>query len=278
MSRRKKGNSGGDSNNWLNTYADMVTLLLTFFVLMYSSSTTDAEKWQFLVEAFTGGGNALMVNEEDPNEEGEGFKASDGQNTVKSLDELKESMDKLYNSLKEYVEENDLDTNDQVEIQRSEEYVFIRFSDKISFGGYSAILKPEFEKILDIVASGIDEVSQYVEEIIIAGHTALVQSDIDEFGDRQLSQERAFNTLKYIDIHSNIDSSLFTAVGYGRFRPIADNDTEEGRARNRRVEIFISRKGSPKSFIDAIYDQLNNPPSESHVEEDMRSEGVEVKD
>lgn len=258
MARKKKQDDGA-AGSWLNTYADMVTLLLTFFILLYSMSSLDQEKYEMLVEAFSSGANVIVAPDDyDP---GDSLidDGSTSETPVIDVEDL-EGLDILYEMISKYVEDNQLQND--VLIEKSDDSVFIRFKNNIFFDGYSSILKDSGKDILDVVAGGIDEAEFAIEEIIVAGHTATVEGDNTNI-DRILSSERAYNVLIYLQERNMFDPAKLVSVGYGRFRPIATNDTSEGRAENRRVEIYITKKGVSRSFTDYIYDILEERNSSS---------------
>ena len=246
--RNKKGTEGGGAS-WMETYSDMVTLLLTFFVMLYAMSTMDAQKYATIVGSLTKRMNPQayeqMVSSEQDEYQGTEGTGDDVENT---------DLDRLYAMLKQYVDENNL--NDQVQVSKSKEYVFIRFSDSVTFRGYSDILEQKGKDILDVLADGLALVDEYVEEVIIAGHTAKVEYDKTDI-DRSLSTDRANVVLKYLENKNVIDPSKYLAIGYGLYSPIADNSTSEGRAKNRRVEIYISRAGYPLSYTKKIQETIN---------------------
>ncbi|MDW5300374.1 MAG: flagellar motor protein MotB [Sedimentibacter sp.] len=246
MGRKRKTDGGGAS--WLETYSDMVTLLLTFFIMLYAMSTIDAQKYAIIVEAFSKG-NQVKETEEDLSGTG---KMDGGTVEIEEADE--ENIDQLYAMLKSYVDENNL--SESVELSKSEEYVFIRFSDEITFKGYSNTLNQSGKEILDVLAIGLELVDEYIEEVIIAGHTAAVENDKSNI-DRALSTDRANAVLQYLEGKGVISPAKYLAIGYGLYSPIADNSTTEGRAKNRRVEIYISRKGYPISYTKIISNTLN---------------------
>ena len=247
--KRKIDDSGGAS--WLETYSDLVTLLLTFFILMYSISTVDAQKYAKIAEAFSKGNVILSKDQLGAGAEIEGFTKDVPVEAI----EKPEDIDQLYKLITEYVEENNL--SESVDISKSEEYVFIRFSNDITFNGYSDKLNDSGIEILDVLAEGLRLVDDYVEEVIIAGHTASVVNDNSTI-DRNLSTERANNVLKHLEGKNVIDPAKYLAIGYGLHDPIADNNTSEGRAKNRRVEIYISRVGHPVSYTNIIKEKIND--------------------
>ncbi len=234
----------------METYSDMVTLLLTFFIMLYAMSTIDAQKYASIIASISKAMNPVAYQEQ--------MEAQEAQEMIESIDSNEEEepyeLNMLYTLLKQYVEENELEQ--QVMVKKAEEYVFIRFSDSVTFRGYSDILERSGKEILDILAEGLQLVDEYIEEVVIAGHTAKVEYDYTDI-DRSLSTNRANVVLKYLDDKQVIDSAKYLAIGYGLYSPIADNSTPEGRAKNRRVEIYISRKGYPISYTKKIQETIN---------------------
>ena len=243
----------------METYSDMVTLLLTFFVMLYAMSTIDAQKYASIIASISKAMNPAAYEEMM-----EDNKTEEMMDSIDSYDEeeVPDELNVLYTLLKQYVEENGLEQ--QVSVKKAEEYVFIRFSDSITFRGYSDILESRGKEVLDILAEGLALVDEYIEEVVIAGHTAKVEYDYTDI-DRALSTNRANVVLKYLDDKKAIDSAKYLAIGYGLYSPIADNSTPEGRAKNRRVEIYISRKGYPISYTKKIQETINKK-EEGNVE------------
>jgi chemotaxis protein MotB len=260
MARRKRRDTGGGAS-WMETYSDMVALLLTFFILLYAMSTVDAQKYATIVASFSKEMNPVVYYnqgsqsiEEENNEEVE---LND-----EAIEPEENELDQLYTLLKQYVDDNDL--NNQVEVSKSVEYVFIRFSDSVTFRGYSDILEPSGKDILDVLAYGLETVDEYIEEVIIAGHTAEVAYDKTDI-DRSLSTDRANVVLKYLENKNVINPAKYLSIGYGLYSPIANNTTPEGRAKNRRVEIYISREGYPISYTKKIQETINKDKESNNL-------------
>ena len=266
--RKKKEESGGAS--WIVTYSDMVTLLLTFFIMLYAMSTIDAQKFAAIVASFSKEMNPEAYYQMMEAEAAEQV-VDDTYEETEEIEET-EDIDVLYTLLKQYIEENEL--AGQVEISKSEEYVFIRFSDSVTFRGYSDILEQKGKGVLDVLAEGLVMVDEYIEEVVIAGHTAKVEYDMTDI-DRSLSSNRANVVLKYLENKDVIDPAKYLAIGYGLYSPIADNSTPEGRAKNRRVEIYISRKGHPISYTKIIQDTINNGKADNNNLEYRRDTYIE---
>lgn len=224
--RKKRGGGGGA--NWMDTYGDMVTLLLCFFVMLYSMSTMDKEKWIALVESF----NPEAVTEQNPG----GHEVSN-QLTQAQVDA---DIEEIYQAMKDYVEEENLTT--QISITKGSGYVFISFDNTVFFDGDSYVLRDDGKVILDQVAACIAPVSHSVDEIRVLGHTAqeVADSPNNPTVDRFLASNRASVVTVYLQEKNILDPSRLVSVGYGQWRPVAGNDNSENRAKNRRVELLVT--------------------------------------
>jgi len=241
---------------WMNTYADMVTLILVFFVLLYSMSSIDQEKYQILVKAFTSDPQTLeRIEELEKQKEtqiDEPDKTVGGDGQTGEIDNL----NALYDHLKLYIETNNLQNS--VQIEKSDNLVYVRFMDSLFFEADSAVLKPGGTAILDYVGLALGEVEPYIQFIRIEGHTAEAAPGTSLVDDRELSTGRANEVLSYLENRYINDPSKLLAVGYGMYRPIAPNDTEENRAKNRRVEILVAQEDALQDELDKIYSLENN--------------------
>jgi chemotaxis protein MotB len=262
---KKREPEAVNTGAWLNTYADMITLVLTFFILLFAFSQINAKKYADLATALNG--NKKTVEVPKDYEPGGDFPGTGGSTSESGADdesnedleaEAKESIDALYNILTHYVEENNL--SGDVSLARLDDEIFIRFGDKILFDGYSDVLRQSGKEILDILVVGIEQAQKYIESINIAGHTAKVENESAEI-DRKLSSGRANEVLLYMENKGILDASKLSAVGYGLYKPIDTNDTTEGRAQNRRVEIYIIRKTQEKSKLEIFYELLKDRES-----------------
>lgn len=282
---RRKADPGGGGPNWLDTYADMVTLLLTFFVMLFAMSTMDATKWQKLVKAFStnkqataameqaiqsdalnsdsgpyfdADANASNVSSESGQEEGAG--SGEGSDQVTDFDSL-------YKYLNDYVHENGL--QDSVQVHKDENYTFLTFQNSIFFNGDSSELRDDGKKILDFVCDGIKNIPDQIGEIRFYGHTARAGNSTTTTAqafDRALSSDRAKNVLLYVQLKNIIDPAKMVSEGYGEYRPIVPHDgTEATRAKNRRVEIYISKAGKVSSVLDEVYKDIGSADSKGAV-------------
>ena len=247
--RKKSGNGGA---NWMDTYGDMVTLLLCFFVLLYSMSSIDSEKWELIVKSFNPDAKELsqiVINQEQNNYE---------HSVEGSMDspEIVDDFDKLYYTLSEYVSENDL--SGDIELSRGDGFTFITFRDNVFFDGDSFVLKEEGKVVLDEFCNAITDAVDSIQEIQILGHTSQARPDMpnEPVSDRFLSSNRATEVLLFIQQKNIIDPSKLVSCGYGQFRPISSFDTRESRAKNRRVEILITKTDSVVKSLDDYYSEV----------------------
>ncbi len=244
---KKRGKSQESGANWMDTYGDLVTLLLCFFVLLYSISTIDQAKWVQIVKSFNP--EAKDVSQiADPEQE-------DAVDDVPGSPEADE-FDDLYESLKKAIEQAGLDS--EVELFKGDGYSFITFRDNVFFDGDSSVIKEGGETILAQFASIISGVSSSVKEIEVLGHTTQADPNVpnDATGDRVLSAERAARVAAYLQERTNVSPANIVGVGYGQWRPIAPFDTEENRAKNRRVELLITKSDAVEHSLEEYYEDM----------------------
>ena len=233
---RKRTSQGEKGGNWMDTYGDMVTLLLTFFVMLYASSSIDEAKWQAIVQAFTSRGDIVneIVAEENPDQDSENPYIIDGELPE---GELPETFDQLYQYLVNYINNNSL--SDSIDISKGVSNIYLKFRDNIFFSGDSDVLLQEGKDILSSMSYGIHAVDDKIMGVKVSGHTA--KSEYSVVDDETLAAGRAVSVVNYLMSIDTVEPRKFVCQGYGEYRPIAPNDTEENRSKNRRVEITIVR-------------------------------------
>ncbi|MCS7281169.1 MAG: OmpA family protein [Desulfobacterota bacterium] len=220
---RKKGRTEEHENveRWLITYADVITLLLALFIMMYSFSKTDAEKYKevsrHLKSIFISGSRIL---------EGEGFGG-----VIDELDALRGELERELEDIKRSQGAN------QIQILRDERGVVIRILDRAFFDEGRADLKENAKKTIDKIAPVLKRIRN---PVMIEGHTDNVPIHNEYFRSNwELSVRRATEVVRYFIEKAKIPPNRLSASGFAEFRPIASNETEEGRALNRRIEIVI---------------------------------------
>lgn len=251
MAKRQKKAPGGA--NWMDTYGDMVTLLLCFFVLLYSMSTISEEKWKIIVKSFNPDAveTSQIVTRTEPNDNYDDPVEGDHDPS-----EIQEMFDDLYAKLVEYVEQNNY--QEDIELSKGDDYTFITFRDNVFFDGESYNIRPEGQAILDGICNAMATASDSIEEVRVLGHTSQASPDRlnEPVSDRFLSSNRATEVLLYIQMKNILEPRRLVSVAYGQFRPISSYDTREDRARNRRVELLITRKDSDAKSLDQYYREI----------------------
>lgn len=253
MSRRRRHKEeSGVPSDWLTTYSDMVTLLLCFFVLLFSFSTIDAEKWRQLLGSLQGNigvlesGNALppattgdLLDELDVDPEEILDKGSDEQSMEN--DEFIE----LYKSMSKYLEEHDIQA--ELELSAAHTEILLRFKEYILFDTGKADIKPDARDILDGIANVLLEFDEQIHRIRVEGHTDSRPINTYIYPTNwELSGGRAVGVVRYFQDRHDIPGNKLSYAGYGEYYPIDTNDTPEGMSRNRRVDITIVRATEPE--------------------------------
>ena len=267
MARKQEDEGGG---NWMDTYGDMVTLLFTFFVMLYSMSTVNEEKWAMLVRAFNIHNKEVVdqiVFGHSSQDGSEPFENAADQNTVgNQKDPVNSELDELLINIQRYVEQHNMEESisvsngsESIGINSSElseknsgnnsistgerpNNIYIQFKNDVLFMPDKSEMRDEAIDIIDFLGECLKNVDKEVAMIIIKGHTAISPTSIVD--SRLLSTDRAGVISNYLENNFEIASTKLYPIGLGEDYPIATNDTEEGRAQNRRVEIVIISKES----------------------------------
>ena len=245
MRVRKEEAPAAGSPAWMATFADMMTLLLTFFILLFSMSSVDMEKYKAFASAFSGGAGVFkgeMI-------EGGGILIGDGmtqlpgiENSVLDGQEEREKAKRLHGmeeEIQEYLEQNNM--ADKVETVNNGDYITIRFDDILLFDLGKARLKPESIDVLRKIGVLLEE---YLEDanvkLAFEGHTDNAPINTVQFPSNwELSAARAIAVAKFFIEELDFNPKQISTEGFGEYVPIEPNDTAEGRATNRRVEIKI---------------------------------------
>jgi len=236
--RKRKSQDGHIDESWLLPYADLLTLLLALFIVLFASSSVDEAKFSQISSVFNEifeGGRGVMDNsapttvpvpQDSTGEESENSSYLEDQ---RSLGEIQEKLDN-------YIAVNELENQFQTKL--TDEGLLVTIRDSILFETGKATISPQYESL----AKDIGELLLFDKprQIVITGHTDNVPIHTAEFDSNwDLSAMRAYNFLKIIVRNNDLDPRLFSTKGYGEHHPIASNDTAEGRSKNRRVEVLI---------------------------------------
>lgn len=254
MKRRHRPKNNG-APKWMVTYSDMITLVLVFFILLFSMSQIDAMKFEQVTESFQSRAildflpSAIDLEENPPssgNDE-DGFGESNDVhhlNESRMTDYLEEwenkedALSKLMDDIEVFLEEEGL--TDDVTANRTEEGVVLVLQETILFDRGEAELLEPGQAFLDEIGGLLESVPNNVR---IEGHTdTRPMSSYRYPSNWELSGARASRVIRYLVDEFDLKDNRFSLIGYGEVKPVAKNDTSENMAKNRRVEIIILEK------------------------------------
>ncbi|HAQ07754.1 MAG TPA: flagellar motor protein MotB [Bacillus bacterium] len=246
MSRRRKKKEHHEEHmdeSWLIPYADLLTLLLALFIVLFAMSSVDAVKFQQMSKAFndvfTGGTGVFDFQSplpegqmESPDERKEDVEKHDEVDGAKDFEELLA----VQNKVNSYIEEKKL--KDKLETSLTDEGLLVSIRDNVLFESGRAEVRTEDLNIANEIANLL--IMDPPRNIIISGHTDNVPIRTARYESNwELSVMRAVEFMKIILKNQQLDPRWFSAKGFGEFQPVASNDSAEGKAKNRRVEILI---------------------------------------
>jgi chemotaxis protein MotB len=220
----------------MTTYSDLVTLLLCFFVLLFSFSVIDAKKFEAIIRSFQGS-LGVLDSGKTIDEDQYISQALQSSRLMREQEEA-ESMEWLYRQLDEYIQQNNLEGT--VVLGVEERGLLIRFKDQVLFDSGKAVIRKDGEPIVQSIG---EILKQNDRAIRVEGHTDNVPMHSLLYPSNwELSTARAVNVVKFFIERVGIAPTRLSAAGYSEYHPIADNDTAENRQKNRRVDVVILRK------------------------------------
>jgi chemotaxis protein MotB len=248
VSRLKRDNSDVGNDDWMQTYADMVTLLMAFFVLLFSFSSVDAQKFESMLQSVQ---SALGIKLEMkmgatpiPPSEDQKELVVDAKELIKreDMEQLKKVRDRLERNMASKL------PGATMKMELEPRGLAIRFADTVLFDTGKAQLKDDAKPILKLFS---EEMKGLPNHVRVEGHTDNRPINTPRFPSNwELSTARANQVLRYLLQLDGLKATRLSAAGYGEYRPVATNDTPEGRAKNRRVDLIILRlsygEGEPK--------------------------------
>ncbi len=261
MAKRKPEEPPKGAPAWTSTFGDLMNLLLCFFVLLFSMSTVDAQKFELMAASFsqtfsvfsagaTAIGDGVLIsngvsqlNELDNYINSTG-RDNEGETVPENLETAMEEIDKakleeseeLAEKIEEAVEEANLEK--EVDIEFTSQYVQLTLNGALLFDSGSVDIKEDAYPMMNQIAKILERYAANTVEI--EGHTDNVPMSGSKYSNNdELSSGRALSVFYFLDENSNLDMSKVKHSGRGEYQPIADNSTPEGRAKNRRVEIKI---------------------------------------
>lgn len=266
MKRKERGEE--NTQEWLNTYADMITLVLTFFVLLYSISNVNITKLEQIANAMQKklGLETNVKLEDVPQDLKYPAVGEDSVPNGIPTDQPLTEMQSMASSVQQYME----DQNIQVSVTSRENYMYLRFKNDLLFGPDSSVLLDNSESALNYIGTMLREDDGEISAVYINGHTA--ESAGSLVNDRILSSERAANVAIYLEEKAGVDPRKLITRGYGKYYPIADNTTKEGREQNRRVDMIILGQDFQMSDVAEEDAEIFNPVSPFDVPGAMNTE------
>lgn len=254
---------------WMNTFSDLMNLLLCFFVLLFSMSTMDAQKFELVAASFS---DSFSIFSSGATSFGEGILISNGVSQLNELDEYMNSMGQSADSdetdsvidvtdeeqreqveeqireeqtkesemlaelIEEVVKEEKLEK--EVDIDFTSQYVELTLNGALLFDSGKADIKEDGNVLLDKLGIILEKYAKSTIEI--EGHTDNVPIHNSSFkSNNDLSSARALSVFEYLIGHTSLNPAMVKHSGRGEYVPVADNSTPEGRTKNRRVEIKI---------------------------------------
>ncbi len=238
---------------WITTFSDMMSLLLTFFILLFSMSSVETVKFKQLLQSIK---SALGVQQVPEMGTREGLEMINHQAEVKenAVDELggivQAELENIKSQVEEFIFKNKLAGN--VSVKLDARGAVITISDMILFSEgeaeFTASARPILKKLAKIL-------NQFSYQIHVEGHTDNLPIKNDRYPSNwELSAARACEIVRFF-IDAGIDPTRLRAIGFAQYRPIADNSTPEGRAKNRRVEIVYVREDIRKKITRKFHGQ-----------------------
>ena len=222
---------------WLLTYADMITLLLALFIILFAISNISKVKFQRLATAISGGFNNYDSTNNPPN--GGVVGNVHGHNGQANMAAIKAQLDK-------YIAQSRLQSKVQTHIG-PQGLVITLLSDKTYYDSGSANLRPETKDLLDVVAAQIRGVRN---DVRVEGNTDSVPISTPLYPTNwELSAARATGVTRYLVEHEKIVPTRISFAGYGQFRPKFPNDSDAHRQENRRVDVVILN-GQPSPGVE----------------------------
>jgi chemotaxis protein MotB len=267
MARRKRPEEHENLERWLISYADFITLLFAFFVVMYSISSINEGKYRVLSDTMVAAFNTppktlqpIQVGEEGVSGEPSPIKpdkasAAVAPGVIEQLAQMAQSNElgqiatDFERAMMPLIEE------DLINVSRNELWVEIEINTSILFDSGSAVLEDDAMPVLGQLA---DVLKKYPNYIQVEGFTDNVPIATTGFPSNwELSAHRAASVV-HLFMDKGVQPDRMAAIGYGEYRPVAENATAEGRRRNRRVVLVILADEKARRALDI---QRNNEPA-----------------
>jgi chemotaxis protein MotB len=252
MSKRKEHHEEHHDERWLVSYADFITLLMVLFVVLYSMSQVNVEKYKILADsmrtAFSIGGPSQVVDSQINQAGGNKEDGSSKPIVVPGIPEGPTQSEEVAGQLTAMLASQNL--GNQVSVQTNIEGVLISLSEKLIFKEGQVELPAEALPVLDTITKMLSPIDN---KIKLVGHTNNTPSTNPNYPTNwELSVARAMTVAKYL-INAGISPERLIVSGQGEYAPVFPNDTEQHKELNARVEIVIIYK------VDSNIIDINSP-------------------
>lgn len=247
---------GGGMERWLISYADFITLLMVFFVVMYAMSKVDIAKYAAMANSLSvvlKGQSSSVLNSMGPSfvPGMSGQQTNQGQSDNSANQAQLEEVKKVVN---EFIKKQDQEAarvqqagntnvtklSDSIIIYEQERGLVISFKDTLLFASGSDELTPRARNIIGGVGAALKKIPNYIR---VEGHTDNLPISNSRFPSNwELSVLRASNVVHVLSDSAGIEPSRLSIVGYGEYRPLVSNEDNLTRAMNRRVDIVILKQ------------------------------------
>lgn len=229
--RRPKAKASGGAPLWMTTFSDMMSLLLTFFILLFSMSSVSEDKFQAASQSLQ---NALLNGTGSGVLEG-GNLVTEDEHPDGTSPEVPLEVQEMYEEVQEFVAENELGST--ISLSRDDKGIYVDIKESILFASGQAAVKDQGTETLDLVG---ELLNKFNNRVIIEGYTDDVPVGNSKYSSNwELSVDRAVSVVRYLSEQKKVSPVRLSAVGYGEYRPVVPNDTAQNRARNRRVNIVL---------------------------------------
>lgn len=262
--RRYEENDEHIDESWLIPYADLLTLLLALFIVLYSMNSVDVKKFEDMSRAFkvalhNGSGMLDMPSavergnsvdkvppSKDKKKPSNDTEAAEAQ---KQMEQEQAEFDNLKQQIDEYIATNGLSHDLDTELNMSQLLITIR--EGALFDPAQAIVKSEARQVAISISKMLQEYPDY--EVIVSGHTDDTPMNNAYFKSNwELSVMRAISFMDIMLENKELHPDRFRASGFSEYRPIAPNDSKENKAKNRRVEVAILRSNVDPDHTDQL--------------------------
>src|SRR5699024_2015020 len=250
--RRNKDKHDKGSPRWMVTYSDMVTLILVFFILLFSMSQLDLVKFEAISDSFKNREildflpSAVELDENGQN--GSSFNDGLDDEDSSGIDDESfgegDSLEKLLTDVNRFLDENAL--NDVISADRTERGVVLVLQESILFDSAEAEILNRGKPFLEKIGTLLVELPNYVK---VEGHTdSRPISNYRYPSNWELSGARASSVIRYLIDENDFKEDRFSAVGYSDTRPAVPNTNNQNLGKNRRVEIVILEDGQSEGM------------------------------